>query len=89
MSSSVEKPVLTPPEPAPGADFSPPEEHLLCTQGVRGSNPLVSTKIAGPHAGSAFHFLEPLLVRSLMDLWRRGRESQPASCHESPVSSLV
>ena len=25
---------------------------------------------------------------SLMDLWGRGRESRPASCHESPVSSV-
>jgi hypothetical protein len=43
MIPPVEKQGLTPPEPAPGLDFSGRGEPLLCTQGVGGSNPLVST----------------------------------------------
>ena len=43
MSGPVRKQVPIPVEPASGAGVSMGPDHLLCTQGVRGSNPLVST----------------------------------------------
>jgi hypothetical protein len=44
ISRPARKQVPTPPEPASDAGLDTAPDHLLCTQGVRGSNPLVSTK---------------------------------------------
>ncbi len=38
-------------ESASDAGFEGPSDPMLCTQGVRGSNPLVSTKKAYIHRG--------------------------------------
>jgi hypothetical protein len=43
MAEQSGKQVLTPLEAASGKGLRAPQEHLLCTQGVAGSNPVVST----------------------------------------------
>ncbi len=45
MVRETRKHVIGPSEPASDAGFREPEATMLCTQGVRGSNPLVSTKL--------------------------------------------
>lgn len=48
MSRPIIKQVPTPPDPASDAGFNIGPDHLLCTQGVAGSNPAVSTT-RNPH----------------------------------------
>ncbi len=57
MEGRARKQRLRPPKPASVEGFGGSRDPMLCTQGVRGSNPLVSTK---PHLqrGSRFHPLQ-------------------------------